>query len=394
MNKLTLLALCAASSLSAQGVLHSPKDLAAVEGQYYSYLLGGWTSMRLQSLDGENRGSIASMKEIAFRLDNRSYYSSVGMGRTFSNVTLQLADGDIATMTNNYAGNMKSTPTTVFSASVTWPTMTGYPLTNPALWGGTTGAYRFPFTTQWLYLGKTDIVTDWTFTGGTLANNYAWTSTLSRYYYFDGFGNPNSTVGGTYVSIPTSRLDNTSPGVTGRCNDSAFGTTSIGAYSYIYATIYPQYYANVDWQNKLLIYSYSYYTAYNAPVIHAWGFQTNTTGINLGTGCNNMHALGPYVMQTFIVPPKTVNTSAYSGYRYNLVPWNNALANLKICMQGAWSDSVTGKLALSQAREVTLPASGPPTTVPERSGMYSYATNGPYGPYSTYPYNPPYRWTY
>lgn len=391
---LSLAALTVTSaSLFAQGAIYSPKYMASTEGQYYSFHPGNFPAMHYQTVDGENRGKVASLKEIALRLDNRSYNSVTGMGRTWTNVTIQLGDGDIKTFSNNFAANIKS-PTRVFSATVTWPTMSGNPLTTPALWGGVTGRYRFPFSTQWTYLGKSDIVSDWTFTGGTLANNYNWLSTLSRSYYLDSYGSPTSTAFGTYKSIPPIRLNNNSPGVTGRCNDSAFGTTTVGAYAYIFANVYGPYYENVDWRNKLVMYSYSYYTAYNAPVIHAWGSQTNVTGVDLGTGCNKLHALGPYVLQTFITLPKSVRPDAYSGYRYIVVPWNQAFANLKVCMQAGWADSATGKFNMSQAREATLPASAPPSQTTERMAIFSYATSAPRGPYAEYIYNPAMRYLY
>jgi hypothetical protein len=71
------------------------------------------------------------------------------------------------------------------------------------------------------------------------------------------------------------------------------------------------------------------------------------------------------------------------------------LAKLKLCVQGAWSDSKTNTFNLTQARELTLPGSAP-RPLPKRSAIYYYNTTNTTGngPYSTYYYNPCFAYTY
>ena len=47
------------------------------------------------------------------------------------------------------------------------------------------------------------------------------------------------------------------------------------------------------------------------------------------------------------------------------------MTNFKLTMQAGWVDSQTGMMNLSQARELTLPASAPQSQVPARSAIYS-----------------------
>ena len=49
----------------------------------------------MQFCDGDNRGKVGGIKELAYRLDYRNYYTYYGAGRSWSNVKIQMADGDL-----------------------------------------------------------------------------------------------------------------------------------------------------------------------------------------------------------------------------------------------------------------------------------------------------------
>jgi hypothetical protein len=202
-------------------------------------------------------------------------------------------------------------------------------------------------------------------------------------------------VSGTYVQYPATRLNNNSVGVTGRCNDSAFGGDNAGAFGMIYVYVYDAYNTNIKWRNQVRIFSTSYHTAFNAPVIHAWGFGAPSgVGLDIGTGCNRLHAIGPYVLQTFTTLPRAVDPTGHSGFYDTLVPWSGSYANLKITMQAAWSDSVTRQLNLTQARQVTLPALPPLGATPRRAALLQYHTYAPEGPFESYTHNPAFRYAF
>jgi hypothetical protein len=347
--------------------------------------------MRYQTVDGETRGRSATLREIALRLDYRGHTSDTAAGRRFGRVTIDLCDGDLNTFGASFTANQKSTPARVFSSSVTWPQQNGFPLATPAVWGGNAGEYTFPFTVTWLAAGTRDILSDWTFAGGTLLNSTNWPPTSPLSYYFDSYGDPINTTVATYRSIPDPRLNNTSAGVTGRCNDSAWGAVASGAYGYLWATVHGRWAANTQYRNKLVMYSSSYFTAPNAPVLHAWGFGTNAIGVDIGTGCNRLHINGPMFLQSFMVAPASVYNNGYSGYSPLAWPWLSAFANLKVTMQAAWTDSTTGGLGLTQAREATLPASAPPVRAALRSAIFSYNGGSALGPW-LYEANPALRY--
>jgi len=398
------LALALAVPVSAQASNHwySPSQLGSKEGNLFAYYLGYYKYERHQQIDGELRGKVGSIKEIAMRLDGRSYSSYLAYGRTYGAIQIDMADGDYANPSTVMTANLKSTPTRVFSSPVTWPHFVGTPLTKPALWGGTKGSYRYPFKTAWLTLGTKDIVSDWNFSNGVASNGS--TSWYMSVYYFDTYGyDTNQYRYGTYTRVPATRLNNNSGGVTGRCNDSAISTTT-GSYMYGYFYAYGQYpYIQANWRNKIRLYSVSYYTAPNAPVIHAWGLPAPGGGINIGTGCNNLHLGQVLFMTTFMTLPLAINTSVPAYSPYVTLPLLPAAASLNIMCQGAWADSKTGKLNLTQATGVTIPDMNFSGSPPKRHTVrqYQYSATSGWRPttttgysYANYYYCPGFRYAY
>ncbi|MHC4853282.1 MAG: hypothetical protein ACYTF5_14805, partial [Planctomycetota bacterium] len=243
MKKLALsaLALLAGAPLLAQGgYVYSPPENATTEGMRYAYYFLRYANGQSQLLDGQHKGTARTITEIAFRLDNYNYNSTYGMGRTWTNMTIKMCEGDYNTFSSTIAANRKTPQTQVFSATVTFPTLSGYPLIKPDLWGGLTSKYRFPFTTKWTYGGTGDILSEWKYVGGTLANKGSWSGSTYKYYRQDAGDtsglSPGGSQGYTRTYLPTSRLNNSTTSTPPRttCNDSSV-TTTTGAYLYSYA---------------------------------------------------------------------------------------------------------------------------------------------------------------
>jgi len=391
------LALALAAPLGAQGFLYSPKDLdSKTEGTYYCYYFGGFSNARQQYADGENSGKAAVIAAFNVRLDYRSHTSTTAPGRKWTNVMMSIGEGSVSGFSTTFSSNFTTTPQVVFNAAWSLPAVTGYPTTSPSIYGGLKGEYRVPFSTSFVYTGKGDIVHDWQFMGGTLDNNVTWTTSSVRTYYFDSYSSASefSNVGSTYAYIPTTRLNNTSTGVTTRCNDSEHGSTTTGAYCLLYAYAYGPKYPIDNYRGRLYFYHVSYYTGYENPVIHGLAFANDTTGLDLGTGCNKLHLKGPMLLFPRVTMPSTYSSSGYSGYQFRLVPWIAAMSGLQVTVQAAWADSSTNRFALSQGRQATLP-SGLPGPAPQRIHTYQYqsptATTG-FGPYNYYYMNPATAW--
>ncbi len=391
----SILAAIAASTLVTPTLaqtthLFSPTFLKGAEGRYFTRQFGSHPSMRYQMVDGENRGNVSYLKDIAIRLDHRSHSSvTTASGRSWTTVVVDLAEGDVSSMTNVFSTNMLSTPTQVFSGSINWPHYNGTPPSRPTLWGGFNGDYVVPFKTSWRYVGQKDILSDWRFDGGTLDNATTWTG--PRGYWFDSYQDPDEPLLGTYRRLPAKRLHNNSQGVTTRCNDTYFGSNALGAYASVFARVYGPSASNTNWRNKLVMWSSSYYTAPGTSVIHAWAFATNKIGFEMMTGCNRLHLLGLTLFFTLPVKPANVNPLGFAALPPLTTNWVIDLSTLRVVVQAGWRDSVDQRLRLSQAQEVVLPGDKPPRA-PQRSAIYQIPNFPVVGPDKTYFANPGLRY--
>ena len=97
-----------AGNASAQTHLYSPAHLASTEGRSYSSFFGAWADARYQFCDGEHRNRVAVIKEVAYRLDYRRHSTYLALGRNWSRVQIQMANGDFRTFTNNFTNNIGS----------------------------------------------------------------------------------------------------------------------------------------------------------------------------------------------------------------------------------------------------------------------------------------------
>lgn len=75
---------------------------------------------------------------------------------------VSMAEGNALAASNSFAAHIKTAPTLVFSAAVTWPALTTLPRTRPAAF-----SLRFPFRSPWRYTGTQDLLADFRYAGGT-----------------------------------------------------------------------------------------------------------------------------------------------------------------------------------------------------------------------------------
>ncbi len=351
----------------AQSTITSPPGYVTADGNSTCFYFGRYADGRFQMADGELRGRVMTMSQVDLRLDNRNHTTATATGRSWRRVSLEMSDTDVENMSLTWDDNNLSTPTRVFEGRMTWPTVSGQPASTP--WGHV----AFPFTGIWIYTGRKDMLADYQFSGGTLANAAAWTGSNTAYYYLDGISNPDA-ISGTGTYMPTS--SNT-------CNDSAM-TATTGAYTYGVATSFHVYYTSYIYRDKLRLYWYSYYTAPDKPVVHVLGLGGgNPAGLDIGARCHRLYVDGskPYLLMT-----RTTDTSGrgFSGTDQILIPYQKAWQGLKFHVQGAWTDSSSGLFSLTRARSFEVPAY--PTAALKKRTLFHYnpASSTGLGPYSTY----------
>lgn len=337
------LPLLLAMSASAQAVITAPPGYLSKRGESATWLLGSYAENHFHFGDGTLRGKPFSILRVDLRLDEgRSYGASTGMGRTFTTARLSMAETDITKMTRTWADNRVTDPTLVYSASnVSWPTVSGR--VNSATWGSPVG---IAFSKPWLYSGSRDLLFEYEFRGGRLANNAAWSRGTFRGYYMDGLTN-DTRVSGLSVAVPPS---------IGRCNDPAM-TTTVGAYASGRVDIYGIGPLIPEWQqDKMYVYHWSWYTAPRAPVVQLLSLGGIPAGVGIGAACHKLHvdpnrALG--------LKTRTTDTRGYSGWaddngRYWL-PYMPNWRGASFWVQAAWANSKTGALSLTAARRFEIP---------------------------------------
>ena len=192
--KLILFAGCLlVASISAQPIPPvAPPGYDKKEGELYSWYLGRYANARFQlAEDSLNPLRTVIIGRIGFRLDARNYNSVFNaQGRKWTNVMIQMSTCSIGKMTTKWSTNNLTKPQVVFNAAYSWPLQKGTPATRPAPWDQ---KLSFPLKGTFIYIhnGSNDLLVDYQFRGGTMANNARWgTSTTGNFpsysYYLDG----------------------------------------------------------------------------------------------------------------------------------------------------------------------------------------------------------------
>jgi hypothetical protein len=314
------------ASLAAQPTLTSPTGFLARDAN-------GFAGPRVSSngrwmiLDGETGIAPSLLKEVSFRPDYREHAAGTGLGRLWSNVSLDISEADARRPSRTFSSNPVTQPLRVFSGVVVWPDMLGVPATNPPAWGGANGGLTFPFTTPWSYTATADICLDFGFTGGLIIGGGApaWPPVMSFPYFLDGvFADGLS---GVLTSYGTRGCRDTGAAAGGW----AMVVTGYGA----------------GWQTIATV---SHATAPNAPVVHALGLGGRPTGAAFpGVACERLF-VDP-TAPTLYFFQRTIGDYAFTTLAFPNVPGSNGTP---MWFQAAWNDSATGQLKLTDAMHTTV----------------------------------------
>ncbi len=317
------------SSIHAQPApVTSPAGYLSKEGPKSSNHFGGYRDWRIQIFDGHWRGKgVKFLTQVDYRIDYRNHTATTGPGRSWTNVTLAISEGrHDGTILPAWSANSLTAPAKVFSGSITWPTLAGYPNGRPAPnpWGK---EVAFPFAQLWPYSGNNDILLDYTFAGGKLANNAAWNS-LVEYRLDAPTADAYSTFYRAYGTL--------------NCKDS---WQTKGALSAMIATTYAKQAFNPTRNGKLSIYLRSLYTGGSQPVVQVVSLRRLSVAFP-GVTCNQLEVdmTAPHLIFSGIAD---INGRWHNNFA--TIPWNAAFKSVQLVGQAAWSDSVTGNLKLTRA---------------------------------------------
>jgi hypothetical protein len=365
------LSLALASTVTAQG-LSQPKGYETTSGGWYSYYAGMYADGRLQFGYGGHQGSGTLQVVTRLQFRRETYAGTSNYGRTWSNVSLTVADMDFTKRTDTWTDNQIS-PVQVFSASCSWPDTLGKPTVAP--WGSFSGSANdhgdFPFKSTWIHNGKWGFSADFEYSGGVLANNGTW-GTAANLYYHDGIAAANTSTEATGTI-----WGNTACVYTGQ-------TTAAYWDTWLFADHVPP----ASSGNKQ--FRWQFYTYYNAKsskncigLISVFG---NSTGFGTLAGSK-----GPSCEQLFIDPskpffvwPHVTDADGHWFSQFFTAPFTSAWVGASIWSQSVADDSAAGDLQMSRAVEEKVPSF--PTATPEFGQRLYYpdkTRDVGYGPYDS-----------
>lgn len=329
------------SSLAAQGAaMTSPAGYLTSEGTGTASLFGSFARHegRVMALDGELRGRAAALRSVAFRADGGLYLAS---GRSFADVQLRLAPCDVQQRSSTFSLNPSSTPTLVFSGSLTWPDLPANPnLPKPRAWGGSNGGLSLQFTRAWVHHGSQDLCADYVFRGATGHGHYPLDGHLSS---LDNYRAPEQLGLGAHLS---------------GCIDSS-SYRGFGAFAQLSSYYYGPTYAQPQLRNQQHINLSVRNIAPGAPVLLCLGVAGSKLGWPLpGITCNRLHVDLGQTHLFFVRKADTALTPTIDAQLW-AAPAQLSLVGASAVIQGAWQESRSGRWMLTQAsRNAILGPSG------------------------------------
>lgn len=312
----------------------SPPGYLTKEGEQYASFFGAYATQRYQIGDGYARGNKMVIGRLALRHDCWDYdQDHGGLGRTWSRVTVTLAETDVSKFQTTFTSNQLTTPTGMFSGQVRWPTFTGLPKNCPAPLGDG-GNLTFPFRAAYMCSGNNDLVSDFTFQGGTLANASSW-GTNAIFYYLDSANQ------GTKTGMRLRFLGSSS------CVDSSQTSAAL-------CRIGAEVQAAGN-GNSVTFSLGSQWTAPGKPVVKAIGLVGSLTGTDIGA-CNRL----------YIAPLFYDFQTAQAGFGFSFtffppLPWNKSFAGVTLWSQAAWEDSQSKVFRLTRASRGQVPVQPVPS---------------------------------
>ncbi|MHC4514396.1 MAG: hypothetical protein ACYTGW_21620 [Planctomycetota bacterium] len=321
-----LTCICLAAPLLAQNYSTIPAGHLATEGANYGLYFGSRSSMRAQILNSDHNGKVRVFTEASARLDGGRSASQF-FARTWTNVTLTVGEGSYANASSNFAQNLAANTQTVFNQKMTWPAVTAT-TPRPSPWAA---QVNFPFSAVWVYTGKQDLVLDFTFVGGVLANNAAWTT--YRYYYLDGLLSQTS-VGGSSVNMGTNN-----------CTNPAHTS---GPFCVPVFRTYAKNTGSATTSDKFEFYWWLYRYPASTPTAFGVSFSGSTGGVNIGNPCNNYY-LGYGLLFVMFGTTPTSNTGSFMFPNPRLyAKYDAAAVGIRIYTQAAYTHPTRKRFELTR----------------------------------------------
>ncbi len=325
-----------------------PPAYSSVDGGHHSLQQFRYNAGRWQIMYGDLYGTLNVFSWKAMQFRRSSTKTDANVGRTYKNITMQLGKWNM-NVTDNWAMNLGTTPTTVFSGNFTLPSTTGLP-SKPAKWGlgAKAGDLQINFKSQFLFVSSEGLTVDITYDGGTLANSGAWTAGVN--YIIDG--------------VPTANMSTVATGTTvGSGSCPASGVFQ----NWLHADRMPPKKSSNLFRTQI----YEYGPPAEANLFH-FGVMT-IDGLAIPqtflASCNKLFL---DLSKGYVLYPYMTDAQGDHFSDFMTVPYVPATVGKILWSQAACD--MSGTLQLTRARSHVFPAI--PTVNPYTATQFLYATNG------------------
>lgn len=163
------------------------------EGPAATGLFGWAANATHRFMDNSHKGEPRKIHGISFRLDYRDHNT---IGRTWDKVKIRIAHGDWKSIQHNKSKEFKLKDDAILAFDKAWsfPTLKGFPVLKPDVWGGPQNCLNFQFDKPFAYNGKDAIFVEFVFEGGKAEDGRNWEGDLP--YGFEYYLDSMPSVGG------------------------------------------------------------------------------------------------------------------------------------------------------------------------------------------------------
>ena len=330
--------LALAGSVCAQ--VWSPRAHYADEmGNGGQNVLGSAPLGRYQFVDGNFRNQVFGINGVTMRPHRTNQYPYAGLGRTWTNVTVDVGVVDMQNLSQTYSTNFLAPPTRSYSGSMSWPTLIGLPVDRSKL-----AAVTVPFTSSFLHQGAKDFALDFRMQGGVLANKGFW--------YLQSYATEGYEIRTEAFGIRRNHFDPNSKG----CVDLDAAPPFQPAVGIMNLRRSGLTHWNQPVRGKVFLECYADRLGRSSPYVGVLDFAFNPIGIPVGVGCQRLYAaLTPAVR--FYAGSTDVSGRARTnfGIPQGLVDYHPSMHRLPVVTQFAWADTRSGQLKLSSAQSTVMP---------------------------------------
>lgn len=341
-SSIVLMSLLTAAACPAQ--IWSPRQRMGDDmAKGSQHVFGSWPLARYQFVDANLRALSFALTNVSMRPDRSYPYpaQNVGEGRSWTDVTLDVAATDLQNLSQTYSLNYRSVPTRCFRGSMSWPTIGPQPSDRRQVF-----PVSVPFSQPFVHAAGSDLLLDFQMQGGTLNNQ--------RIFYGAGYRTEGYRISTEEFGTVKIR---TAPGARG-CVD----LDAVPPFDPAFAGLTLRRSAQTHWyapvRGKVLLESSARNLGRSTSFVGVLDLVGRLQGIPLGAPCQQLFAQLSPTSVLFTGVADSVGGVRRHNMRipnFGLFSFVPALRQQEFIVQYAWRDTRSGELKLSAAASAVMP---------------------------------------